>query len=130
MAMDFAQDTVVNRLSKDEPALDIYAQANQLLDLTKTMLAAAKSDDWDEFELQEQQRSAMLKMIFGSRTAEESARLQLADVVKEIQLIDQAICNLITQRRDQAAEELRHLRHAREGDKVYRIAADDGLVTT
>lgn len=114
-------------LMKDEPELDMHTKADQLLDLTQAMLAAAKSDDWDAFELQEQQRSAMLEMVFGSQTVEESAKLHLIDVVKEIQLIDKAICNLITQQRDQAAKELRHLKHAREGDKAYQIAADDQL---
>ena len=112
---------------KDEPPLDIRAKADQLLDLTQAMLTAAQADDWDEFELLEPQRRALLEMVFGNRATEESVKLLLADVVKEIQLIDQAICNLITQRRDQAAEELRHLKHARQGDKAYRIAADDTL---
>jgi hypothetical protein len=49
------------------------------------------------------------------------------DVIKEIQIIDEAICNIICQQRDQAAEELRHLKHAREGNKAYQIAADDDL---
>lgn len=110
---------------KDEPALDIHAKADQLLDLTQAMLAAAKSDDWDAFELQEQQRSAMLEMVFGNQTDMESAKLQLSGVIKEIQLIDQVICNLISQQRDLAAEELRHLKHAQAGNKAYRIAADD-----
>ena len=112
---------------KDEPLLDIHTQAEQLLDLTHAMLAAAQADDWDVFELLEPQRGALLEMIFSSPAAEESVKLQLAEVVKEIQLIDQAICDLISQRRDQAAEELRHLRHAREGNKAYRIAQDDPL---
>lgn len=112
---------------KTESALDMHAQAEQLLNLTQAMLAAAQADDWDAFELLEPQRSALLEMIFGSPAAGESVKLQLAGVVKEIQLIDQAICSLISQQRDQAAEELRHLKHAREGDKAYRIAADDPL---
>lgn len=107
---------------KDEPALDIRTKADQLLDLTQAMSAAAKSDDWDEFELQEQQRSAMLKMVFSSQTIEESARSHLANVIKRIQLIDKTITDLISQQRDQAAEELRHLKHAREGNKAYREA--------
>jgi hypothetical protein len=111
---------------KDEPALDIRTKADQLLDLTQAMLTAAKSDDWDEFELQEQQRSAMLEMVFSSQTTiEESDKLHLANVIKEIQLIDKTITDLICQQRDQAAEELRHLKHAREGNKAYRVAADD-----
>lgn len=109
---------------KDEPALDLHAQGNQLLDLTQAMLAAAKSDDWEEFELLEELRRAMLETVFGNQ-AEESTKLQLIDMVKEIQLIDKTICNLITQQRDQAAEELRHLRHAREGNKAYQITIDD-----
>ena len=112
---------------KDEPLLDIHMQAEQLLDLTHAMLAAAKSDAWDAFELLEPQRGALLEMVFGNQSTEELVKLQLAEVVKEIQLIDQAICDLISQRRDQAAEELRHLRHAREGNKAYRIAQDDPL---
>ena len=109
----------------DEPALNICTQAEQLLDLTQAMLAAAKSDDWDAFELQERQRSVLLEMIFSHQALEESARLQLTPVLKEIQLIDKTITDLICQQRDQAAEELRHLKHAREGDKAYRIAVDD-----
>lgn len=112
-------------LMKDEPALDLYTQADQLLDLTQAMLAAAKSDDWDAFELQEQQRSALLEMVFSSETLEQSARLHLTDVIKEIQLTDNAITRLICQQRDQAAEELRHLKHAREGNNAYRVAVDD-----
>ena len=124
--MGYTQDTD-NERSKNEPPLDIRAKAEQLLDLTQAMLAAAKADAWDEFGLLEPQRSALLEMVFDSQTLEESDRLQLADVVKEIQLIDPVICNLISQRRDQAAEELRHLKHAREGDKAYRITQDDPL---
>ena len=112
---------------KDQPELDIHTQAEQLLDLTHAMLAAAKADAWDEFELLEPQRRTLLEMVFGNPATEESNKLQLLDVVKEIQLIDPVICNLISQRRDQAAEELRHLKHAREGDKAYRITADDPL---
>jgi hypothetical protein len=112
---------------KDEPALDICTKAHQLLDLTQAMLAAAKSDNWDEFELQEQQRSALLEMVFSSQTLEQSARLHKANMIKEIQLIDNAITGLIRQQRDQAAEELRHLKHAREGNKAYRVAVDDSF---
>jgi hypothetical protein len=110
---------------KDEPALNLYTQADQLLDLTQAMLAAAKADDWNEFELQEQQRNALLEMVFSSETLEQSARLHLTDVIKEIQLTDNAITHLICQQRDQAAEELRHLKHAREGNKAYRVVVDD-----
>jgi len=120
--MGYTQDTVSN-----EPPLDVWAKAEQLLDLTHAMLAAAKADAWDEFEVLEPQRRALLEMVFGNQTLEESVKLQLADVVKEIQLIDPVICNLISQRRDQAADELRHLKHAQEGDKAYRIAQDDPL---
>ena len=119
--MDYAQDT------GNEPSLDIRAKAEQLLDLTHAMLAAAKADAWDDFELLEPQRRLLLEMVFGNPATEESDRLQLADVVKEIQLIDSVICNLISQRRDQAADELRYLKQAREGDKAYRIAQDDVL---
>jgi hypothetical protein len=110
---------------KDQPTLDIRTKTDQLLDSTQAMLTAAKSDDWDEFELQEQQRSAMLKLVFSNQTIEESAKLHLANVIKEIQLIDKTITDLISQQRNQAAEELRHLKHAREGNKAYRIATDD-----
>lgn len=119
--MSYTQDT------GNEPPLDVCAKAGQLLDLTQAMLAAAKADAWDEFELLEPQRRALLEMVFGNPATEESVKLQLANVVKEIQLIDPVICNLISQRRDEAAEELRHLRHAQEGDKAYRIAQDDPL---
>jgi hypothetical protein len=111
----------------DESALDIHTQGNQLLALTQAMLAAAKADDWEEFELLEQQRSAMLDRIFANPADAESAKLHLVDAIKEIFLLDQSICNLISQQRDWAAEELRHLRHAREGNKAYQIAADDSL---
>ena len=107
---------------KDNLSSDIRIKAEQLLDLTHAMLIAATADDWDAFELQEQQRDAILKMVF-DRTIEESAKLHLIDLVKEIQLIDKTITNLIIQQRDQAAEELRHLRRARESDKAYRVEA-------
>ncbi len=109
---------------KDEPAPNIGANTGRLLDLTQAMLAAAKSDDWDEFILQEQQRNMFLERIFDSQTFEESTKLHLADVINEILLIDQVITRLIIQQRDQAAEELRHLKHARVGDKAYRVAID------
>ncbi len=110
---------------KDAPLLDIHTKADQLLDLTQAMLAAAESDDWDEFELQEQHRRTMLEMVFGSQTVTESDKSSLAGVINEIQLIDQVITALIIQQRDQAAKELRQLKHASAGDKAYRIAADD-----
>lgn len=112
---------------KNEPVLDMHTKADQLLDLTRTMLAAAQSDDWDEFELQEQQRSAMLDMIFGNPADMESAKLHLADAIEQILLIDQDITALISQQRDLASQELRHLKHARQGNKAYQIAADDPL---
>ncbi len=112
---------------KEGAALGIRTEVDQLLNLTQAMLAAAESDDWDEFELQEQQRNAMLEIVFSSQTVAESTKLQQVDVIKEIQLIDKAITDLISQQRDQAAEELRHLKHAREGDKAYRAAANDLL---
>ncbi|MCF7967408.1 flagellar protein FliT [Methylobacter sp. Wu8] len=112
---------------KNEPVLDMHTKADQLLDLTRAMLAAAQSDDWDEFELQEQQRSAMLDMIFGNPDDMESAKLHLADAIEQILLIDQEITALISQQRDLASQELRHLKHARQGNKAYQIAADDPL---
>lgn len=111
----------------NESALNMHTKADQLLDLTRAMLAAAQSDDWDEFELQEQQRSAMLDLVFGSPTDLESAKLHLADAIEELLTIDQDITALISQQRDLAAQELRHLKHAREGNKAYQIAADDPL---
>lgn len=111
---------------KDEPTLDSRTEADQLLDLTQAMLAAAKADDWDLFELLEPQRKTMLEMVFGNQS-DETAKLQMVDVVKEIQLIDKAICELIGQQRDQAAEELRQLKHARAGNKAYRSAIDDSF---
>ncbi|WP_333874574.1 flagellar protein FliT [Methylobacter sp.] len=107
--------------------MDIHTTADQLLNLTQAMLRAAELDDWDKFESQEQQRSAMLEMFFGEKTLTESTKLQLADIVKEIQLIDKTITNLIIQQRDQAAEELRHMKHAREGNKAYQTMADNSL---
>ena len=109
---------------KNEPPLDIHIETDQLLDLTQAMLTAATADDWDTFELREQQRSAMLKIVF-SRTAEELAEAYLVDVIKKIQSVDKTITNLIIQQRDQAAEELRHLRRARESDKAYRVESDN-----
>lgn len=110
---------------KYEPTLNIHAKTDQLLDLTQAMLAAAKSDDWDEFELLEGQRRTMLEMVFGSQAVEESTKLHLASVINEIQLVDKDISNLITQQRDQAAEELRHMKRARESDKAYRTTVDN-----
>ena len=107
--------------------MDINTEADQLLNLTQAMLRAAELDDWDEFESQEQQRNAILEMVFSDETLTESIKLQLADIVKEIQLIDRTITNLIIQQRDQAAEELRHMKHAREGNKAYQTMADDSL---
>ncbi len=123
--MNLNQNNRSKDVNKSEQALDIQIKAEQLLDLTQAMLITATSDDWDAFELQEQQRSAMLEMIFGSQPIEESVKLYLVDVIKKIQLIDETITDLIIQQRDQAAEELRHLRHARQGDKAYRIEADN-----
>jgi hypothetical protein len=114
-----------NAANKDEMALDIRTNTDQLLDLTRAMLAAAEADDWDKFGLQEQQRRVLLEMVFGSQTIEESTKLHLTNVISEIQLTDKTITRLIIQQRDLAAEELRHLRHAQEGNKAYRIAADD-----
>lgn len=123
--MDLNQNNEPKDVNESGLALDIRSKADQLLDLTQAMLITARSDDWDAFELQEQQRSTMLKIIFGSQPIDESVKLYLADVIKKIQLIDEAITDLIIQQRDQAAEELRHLRHARQGDKAYRIEADN-----
>lgn len=110
---------------KEDATLNICAKGEQLLDLTQAMLATAQADDWDEFESLEHQRRSMLETIFNDPAMDESAKLTWADQVKEIQLIDQAICDLITQQRDQAAEELRHLKHAREGNKAYQMTIDD-----
>ncbi|MGZ4955843.1 MAG: flagellar protein FliT [Methylobacter sp.] len=107
--------------------MDINTEADHLLNLTQAMLRAAELNDWDEFESQEQQRSAMLEMFFGDETLTESIKLQLVNIVKEIQLIDKSITKLIIQQRDQAAEELRHMKHAREGNKAYQTMADDSL---
>ena len=111
----------------DESTLDSCAKSRQLLDLTQAMLAAAQADDWDEFESKEQLRRTMLEAVFNDPAMDESAKLTWADLAEEIQLIDKAISALIIQQRDQAAEELRHLKHAQEGNKAYRIATDDLL---
>ncbi len=108
----------------DQSALNIRTQGEQLLDLTQAMLAAAKADDWGAFELLELQRSVLLERIFSNPADAESAKLHLIEVVKEILLIDQAICKLISQQRDLAAEELRYLKQARVGNMAYQIAAD------
>jgi hypothetical protein len=105
--------------------LDKRTKADQLLELTQAMLMAAKLDAWDEFELLDQQRSVIMEMVFSSSSDDESVKVYLAEVVSEIQLIDQDITLLIVQQRDQAAEELLHLRRAREGSNAYRIAVDD-----
>lgn len=123
--MDFNLDTGSKDVNKSESVLDIQAKADQLLDLTQAMLITATSDDWDAFELQEQQRSAMLEMVFSNQAIEESAKPYLINVIKEIQIIDQTITSLIIQQRDQAAKELRQLRYARESDKAYRIESDN-----
>jgi hypothetical protein len=112
---------------KNESVVDIYIEGDRLLELTQTMLKAAKSDDWDTFEMLEQQRGEALEEIFGNQANAETAKLYLADVVDKIRLIDQAICNLIIQERDLAAEELRRLKHARKGNKAYQMAVDNSL---
>jgi hypothetical protein len=111
----------IGTLMDKEPTLDTRTQAGQLLGLTQAMQAAAKADDWDEFELQEQQRSAMLTMVFSGQALDGP----MVNVIKEIQLIDKTITALISQKRDQAAEELRHFKYAREGSKAYQVAADE-----
>ena len=105
--------------------MDNRSQVDQVLNLTQAMLAATQLDDWDEFELLETQRSALLKMIFGDRTDGESTKLYLSDVIEKIQLIDRTISDLISHQRDQAAQELRNLKHARNGNKAYRLTSDD-----
>ena len=121
----------MNLHTEDKRSIPLFGmlttQGVQLLALTQAMLAAAQADAWEEFELLEQQRSALLAMIFSSPASAESAKLQLVEVMKEILLIDPAISDLIRQRRDQATEELRHLRQASEGNKAYRTAVDDLL---
>jgi hypothetical protein len=107
--------------------LDIRIQGDQLLDLTRDMLAAAESDDWEEFELLEQKRAALLSGLFSNPADAESAKLHLVDVAKEMLAIDEVISNLIRQQRDLAAEELRHLRKTRDGNKAYQVAVDDSL---
>lgn len=104
--------------------MDIHAQGNHLLALTNAMLVLAQTDAWDEFELLEQQRSDILNRIFGNPDNAESARLHWVDMIKEIQRIDETIRHLICQQRNQAAEELRYLKQAHEGNKAYQ-AADD-----
>ncbi len=112
---------------KDKIILNIHTKTDQLINLTQAMLATATSDNWDEFEVLESQRRTMLELVFNDQAIEESLKLHLTDVIKEIQLIDQDITHLIMQQRDLAAEELRHLRHAQQGNKAYQIAADDPL---
>lgn len=106
--------------------MDIHAKADQLLDSTQTMLAAAQADDWEQFELQEQQRRTLLEAVFAdNQTIEEPANVYLTGVINEIQLLDKIISDLIMQQRDQAAEELRHLKRVRASDKAYRTTIDD-----
>jgi hypothetical protein len=110
---------------QNSSVLDIHFKTDKLLDLTRAMLEAAELDNWDEFELQEQERNAILKVVFDNHITEKAVKLHLLEIIKEIQLIDKIIISLISQQRDQAAKELRHLKHARQSAKTYRTAADD-----
>ncbi|MGZ5013387.1 MAG: flagellar protein FliT [Methylobacter sp.] len=110
---------------KDETILDVVTKASQLLNLTQAMLVSAKSNDWDEFRLQEQQRHAMLEMVFANQTFADSAKVHLTNVIDEILLIDKTITSLIIHQRNLAAEELHHLKRASAGNKAYQIAAGD-----
>ncbi len=102
--------------------LDMNTKTDQLLNLTRAMLATATADDWNAFELLESQRRRMLEIVVETQTVEES---HLATVIKEIQMIDQDITRLIIEQRNQAAEELRQLRRANVGSNAYRITIDD-----
>jgi hypothetical protein len=112
---------------KDKSEVDMHAEGDRLLELTQAMLEAAESDDWDTFEILEEQRSVALEEIFGHQANAESAQLHLVNVVNEIRGMDQTICDLIVQQRDLAAEELRRLKHAHKGTKAYQMAVDDFL---
>lgn len=109
----------------DETVAELRALAARLLDLSQAMLAAAKADDWAAFESREQQRGALLEGICGDRPLDEPTRLFLAPVIEEIQRIDLASTDLILRQRDLAADELRRLKHTRQGHDAYQIVADN-----
>lgn len=110
---------------KDEAIAELRALAAHLLDLSLAMLTAAKADDWAAFELRKQQRSAILEGICGRQPLDEAIRLFLAPVIEQIQRLDRASTGLILQQRDLAAEELRRLKHTRQGHNAYQRVADN-----
>jgi hypothetical protein len=97
-------------------------KTDQLLNLTRAMLATATADDWSAFELLESQRRRMLEIVVETQAIEES---HVAATIKEIQLIDQDITRLIIEQRNQAAKELRQLRYANVGSNAYRSTIND-----
>ena len=117
----------VRKIATDDLPSDLQAKADQLLELTQAMLANATSNAWGEFEQQEQQRRVLLETIGGSQNNEIAATFYLAEVIENIQLIDKTICGLITESRDQAADQLRQLRRSQVSNKAYQIVAEDPL---
>jgi hypothetical protein len=109
----------------DETVVELRAAAEQLLDLSQAMLAAAKSDDWEAFELREHQRSVLLDGICGRQPPDEATKLFLAPVIEQIQQLDRASTDLIVQQRDVAASELRRLKNTRQGHNAYQTVADN-----
>jgi hypothetical protein len=105
---------------------DFVAQSQLLLDLSGILLTSAKAGQWEEVEGLERQRQEVMEALFSDdeRNDHENAIL-LADVIRQVQEIDEMSMFLVRSERDIIAQQLCTLRNCRQGVHAYQELIDD-----
>lgn len=106
--------------------IDKQQLADDLLHLSEVMLSAAQAARWEEMERMEEQRKQMLALLFADAEPISRDFARLASVLRDVQVVGEALMELVACERDRAGQELLNLRNARKAEAIYAMALDEG----
>lgn len=104
---------------------DIQVQAETVLALTRSLLAAADAEQWEDLERLESVWSQALRGLGDQRLNGPREVEFLASVYRSVQAIERQVTAKVTAERDRVAAELRKLRGTQSGNLVYLNALSD-----
>lgn len=100
-------------------------QADMVLDLTRSLQAAARAGEWPLVADLERQRFAALENLFAI-PAQGGADVELLlHLARTVRALDDQTVELVVAERERAASELRKLRLGRQGGQAYLTAWDE-----
>jgi len=92
------------------------------LRLSREMLEFAQQGRWDALGAMQEERERLMAALFAVSEPDQNDAGEWVGIVREIQVVNEALVAQATEQRDQLGQELRGFRNARKVDSAYAQA--------